>query len=159
MSSGTPREKNDFKIVASNRKARHEYEILESLEAGLALLGSEVKSLRDGKASFKDAYATAKGNEIYLYNLHIAPYDKSGYAGHDPERPRKLLLHQKEIFRLISSTEIKGLTLIPLRIYFRGKYAKVEIAICRGKRVYDKRKAIADREMKRDMERQFKQNR
>jgi len=151
--------KGAIKIVATNRKARHDYEILESFEAGLSLLGSEVKSLRDGKASFKDAYAAARGTEIYLNNLHISGYEKTGYQGHDPERPRKLLLHQREIYRLITRTEQQGLTLIPLRIYFKGKYAKVEIAICRGKRAYDKREAIAEREIKRDIERQFRRNR
>ncbi len=145
-----------FKVIASNRRARHDYEIIETYEAGLSLVGSEVKSLRDGKASFKDSYATPKGSEIYLLNFHIAPYDKTGFIGHEPERPRKLLLHDREIKRLIITVETKGLTLIPLRVYFKGKYAKVEIAVCRGKRAYDKRAAIAEREINRDMQRHMK---
>src|SRR3990170_4112460 len=127
-------DKNGIKIIATNRKARHEYEILDSMEAGMSLLGSEVKSLRDGKASFKDSYAIASHSEVILYNLHIAPYEKTGFSGHDPERPRHLLLHEREIHRLASQTQEKGLTLIPLKLYFKGKYAKVEIALCKGKR-------------------------
>ncbi len=152
-------EKKQIKVVASNRKARHDFEVLESLEAGISLLGSEVKSLRDGKATLKDSYATASRGQVILYNMHISPYEKTGYAGHEPERPRRLLLHEKEIRKLIAMTDEKGLTLIPLRLYFKGKYAKVELAICRGKRLYDKRASIMDREIKRDMEREFKRRR
>jgi SsrA-binding protein len=152
---GQPK-KDSVKVVASNRKARHDYEILESHEAGIALLGSEVKSLRDGKANLKDSYAVAAADGVVLYNTHIAPYDKTGYAGHEPERPRRLLLHEKEIRRLISQTAEKGLTLIPLRLYFKGKYAKVELAVCRGKRQYDKRAAIIERETARAIEREIK---
>jgi SsrA-binding protein len=148
--------KSDIKIVATNRKARHEYEILQTFEAGLSLLGSEVKSMRAGKATLKDAYAIPKGNEIFLLNMHISPYDKTGYSGHDPERPRKLLLHAKEIGKLSSMTETKGVTLIPLKVYFRGKYAKVELGVCRGKKAHDKRTAIMERDIKRDMEREIK---
>ena len=151
--------KNEFKVVATNRKARHDYEIIETLEAGISLLGSEVKSLRDGKATLKDSYATVIRGSVILQNLHISPYDKTGYAGHEPERPRQLLLHDKEIRKLISVTQEKGLTLIPLRLYFKGKYAKVELGICRGKKAYDKRAAIIERENRRDIEREFKQHR
>lgn len=151
--------KEGIKVVATNRKARHDYEILESFEAGLSLLGSEVKSLRDGKATLKDAYATAAKDGVILHNMHIAPYDKTGFAGHEPERPRRLLLHEREIRKLIVMTDEKGLTIIPLRIYFKGKYAKVELAVARGKRMYDKRAAIVERETKRDIEREFKRRR
>jgi len=152
-------DKDQIKIVASNRKARHNYEILESYEAGISLLGSEVKSIREGKATLKDSYATAADDGVVLFNMHIAPYEKTGYAGHEPERPRRLLLHVKQIRRLISTTTEKGLTLIPLKLYFKGKYAKVELAVCRGKRQYDKRAAIVEREMARDVEREFKRRR
>jgi SsrA-binding protein len=151
--------KETVKVVATNRKARHDYEILESFEAGLSLLGSEVKSLRDGKATLKDAYATAARDGVILHNMHIAPYEKTGFSGHEPERPRRLLLHEREIRKLIVLTDEKGLTLIPLRLYFKGKYAKVELAVARGKRMYDKRAAIVERETKRDIEREFKRRR
>ena len=156
---GEPSGQNANKIVATNRKARHEYEILDSFEAGLSLVGSEVKSLREGKANLKDSYAIPVRGEIILYNTHIAPYEKTGYMGHEPERPRRLLLHEKEIHKLTSMTQEKGLTLIPLKLYFKGKYAKVELAVCRGKRQYDKRAAIIERETKRNMEREFKRRR
>ena len=146
----------DIKIIATNRKARHDYEILDTVEAGLGLLGSEVKSLRAGKANLKDAYGIAKGNEIFLINMHISPYEKTGFSGHEPERPRKLLLHAKEIIKLIGMIETKGMTLIPLKLYFRGKYAKIELGVCRGKRAHDKRAAIIERDTRRDMEREMK---
>ena len=148
-----------IKIIATNRKARHEYEIMETFEAGLSLLGSEVKSMRAGKANLKDAYAIPKGNEIFLVNMHISPYDKTGYSGHEPERPRKLLLHAREINKLTVMTETKGITLIPLKIYFKGKYAKVELGVCRGKKSHDKRAAIIERDIQRDMEREIKRRR
>jgi len=145
-----------IKIVATNRKARHDYEILETVEAGLSLVGSEVKSLRDGKASLKEAYALPRGREIFLIKMHIPPYDKTGYSGHEPERPRKLLMHEREIRRFIIKSEVEGMTMIPLRLYFRGKYAKVELAICRGKKQHDKRAAIIERETRREMGREMK---
>ena len=147
---------SDVKIIATNRKARRDYEVLQTFEAGLTLLGSEVKSLRAGKANLKDAYAIPRGNEIFLLNMHISPYDKTGHSGHDPERQRKLLLHAREISKLISMVDEKGMTLIPLRLYFRGKYAKIELGVCRGKRAHDKRAAIIERDTKRDMEREMK---
>lgn len=147
---------SDIKIIATNRKARRDYEILQTFEAGLSLLGSEVKSLRAGKATLKDAYAIPRGNEIFLINMHISPYDKTGDSGHDPERLRKLLLHAKEIQKAIVMIETKGMTLIPLKLYFRGKYAKVELGVCRGKRSHDKRATIIERETRRDMEREIK---
>jgi SsrA-binding protein len=147
---------SDIKIVATNRKARRDYEVLQTFEAGLSLLGSEVKSLRSGKATLKDAYAIPRGKEIFLINMHISPYDKTGFSGHDPERLRKLLLHAKEIQKAIVMIETKGMTLIPLKLYFRGKYAKVELGVCRGKRSHDKRATIIERDTKRDMEREIK---
>lgn len=144
------------KIIATNRKARHDYEIIETVEAGLSLVGSEVKALRAGKASLKESYAAPRGKEIFLIKLHIPPYDKTGHSGHDPERPRKLLLHEKEIRKFISRTEVEGMTLIPLRLYFRGKYAKIELAVCRGKKRHDKRAAIMEREINRDIRREMK---
>jgi len=143
----------DTKIVATNRKAYHNYEILEKYEAGIALIGSEVKSMRAAKVSFKDSFATIKRGEIILYNMHIAPYDKASHFSHEPERPRRLLLHRKEIRKIQSQIEEKGLTLVPLKIYFSGPYAKIELGVARGKHQYDKRQAIAKREADRDMRR------
>ncbi|MEE9554666.1 MAG: SsrA-binding protein SmpB [candidate division Zixibacteria bacterium] len=145
-----------IKIVASNRKARHEYEILETVEAGLSLVGSEVKSLRAGKASLREAFGLPKGKEIFLMQMHIPPYEKTGYAGHEPERPRKLLMHEREIRKFTARSEMDGLTLVPLRLYFRGKYAKIELAVCRGKKSHDKRAAIKERETNREMGRELK---
>jgi SsrA-binding protein len=146
-----------IKIVATNRKAWHNYEILEKYEAGIELAGSEVKSVRAAKISFKDAFAALKGGEVILHNMHIAPYDKASHFSHEPERDRRLLLHRKEIRKLRGKIEERGLTLVPLRVYFRGAYAKVELALARGKRKYDKREAIARRESERDIRRAYKQ--
>ena len=143
--------------VATNRQARFRFHLLEKFEAGLVLQGSEVKSLRDGKANLKDSYALVRDAEVWLHNLHIAPYGPAAGEGHDPERPRKLLLHRKEIERLIGKTHEKGLTLIPTRIYFSGGRAKVEIALARGKEQRDKREAIREREQRREIERELKQ--
>lgn len=148
-----------IKVVATNRKARRDYEVLESIEAGLSLLGSEVKSLRSGNANLKDSYAMPRGKEIFLMNMHIAAYEKTGFSGHEPERPRKLLMHDKEIRKFITMTETKGMTLVPLRVYFKGKYAKVELAACRGKGSRDKRAVIIERETRREMEREIKRRR
>jgi SsrA-binding protein len=139
--------------VASNRKARHDYHIEESFEAGIILQGSEVKSLRGGKASLQDAYAMVRGDEIFLLGAHIAPYPQASMRNHEPTRPRKLLLHRKEIQRLIGKTKEKGLTLVPLRIYIKDNLFKVEIALARGKQTYDKRQTIAKREAEREMQR------
>lgn len=149
--------KNETRVVATNRKARHDYHILETYEAGMVLEGSEVKSLRDGKANLKDSYAQVKKEELYLLQMHISPYDKASQFGHDPTRPRKLLMHKREIRRLLGKTVEKGLTLVPLRLYFKGSHAKVELALVTGKRKYDKRIAIAEREAKRALERAFKE--
>jgi len=139
--------------IATNRQARFKYHLLDTWEAGIALQGSEVKSLRDGKANLKDSYAALRDGELWLYSCHIAPYAPAAAEGHDPERPRKLLLHKKQIERLIGKTREKGLTLVPTRMYFKGSHAKVEIALAKGKDVGDKRRSIKEREMKREMER------
>ena len=139
--------------IARNRQASHRYNLLEKWEAGLVLTGTEVKSLRDGKAQIKDGYAALRDGEVWLYNVHIPPYAPASRENHEPERPRKLLMHKREIERLIGKTREKGLTLVPTRLYFRGGRAKVEIALAKGKDVGDKRQSIKEREMKREMER------
>jgi SsrA-binding protein len=138
--------------VATNRQAAFRYNLLERVEAGIVLQGSEVKSLRNGSVQIKDAYAEVRDGELWLRNMHIAPYEPAR-DGHDPERPRKLLLHKREIERLIGKTAERGLTIVPTRIYFSGPRAKVEIALAKGKDVHDKRRSIKDREVKREMER------
>lgn len=144
------------KIIAVNRKARRDYEIIESLEAGMALKGSEVKSLREGRINFTDSYARIQDGEVYLVNAHISPYSHGNVQNHDPLRERKLLLHKFEIKRLKGKTEAKGLTLIPLRAYFIGGHAKVEIALARGKKRGDKRETLKRRDADREMERELK---
>jgi SsrA-binding protein len=130
------------KVVARNRKARHEYEIMDTFEAGLVLKGPEAKSLREGKVGFQDAYARVQGGEVWLHRLHISPYEQANRYNEDPLRPRKLLLHRHEIRRLVGKVEEKGLTLIPLDIYFRKGYAKVTLAVARGRKTYDKREKL-----------------
>ena len=147
------------KIIATNRKAFRDYEILDKKEAGIELLGTEVKSLRAGKINISDAYATVKDGEIFLQNLHISPYEFAGQESHDPYRLRKLLLHKKEIRRMAQAIDEKGLTLIPIRFYFKGPYVKVELAIARGRKRYDKRDVIAKKEAQRDIDRAQKHNR
>ncbi|HEX7879383.1 MAG TPA: SsrA-binding protein SmpB [Candidatus Eisenbacteria bacterium] len=147
----------EIKVVCTNRKARHLYHILDSWEAGLILTGTEVKSLRAGHATMTDAYAALQGMEMILHNLHINPYEQGNRYNHQPTRPRKLLLHRRELSKLVGRTVEKGLTLVPLQVYFRGGWAKVEIALARGKKIYDKRRDMADREMKRDVERSLKE--
>ncbi len=144
------------KIACENRKARHDYFIHEVVEAGLVLTGTEVKSLRAGKANLKDSYAQIQNGEIFLQNMHISPYEQGNIFNHDPLRPRKLLLHKSEIIKLFSQTREKGYTLVPLKIYFlRGK-AKIELALVSGKKNYDKRQDLADKAAKRDVERAMK---
>jgi len=142
--------------VATNRRARHKFEWLEKIEAGMALRGSEVKSLRNGKAQMTDAYAVIADGEVWLRSLHIPPYEPASRENHEPERPRKLLLHRAEIERLVGKTAERGLTLIPTRIYFKGSRAKVELALARGKEGRDRRREIADRDVRREVEREFK---
>ncbi len=139
--------------VATNRQARHRYDLLERWEAGLVLTGTEVKSLRGGKAQIKDGYASVKDGEVWLHNVHIPPYSPASRENHEPERSRKVLMHRREIERLIGKTREKGLTLVPTRLYFQNGRAKVEIALAKGRDVGDKRQAIKEREMKREMER------
>jgi SsrA-binding protein len=147
-----PREKGR-KLVASNRKARHDYTILDTFEAGIALLGTEVKSLRAGRASLVDAFAQEKNGEIYLYGLHIPEYAQGTWTNHEPRRTRKLLLKRPEIDRLIGKTRESGLTLVPLALYFSDGWAKVELGLARGKRTYDKRQELAKRDADREITR------
>jgi SsrA-binding protein len=143
--------------VATNRRAGHKFELLDRVEAGIELLGTEVKSLRDGKAQLGDAYAVIERGEVWLRNAHIPPYPPAAGQNHDPERPRKLLLHRYEIDRLVGRSERRGLTLIPTRIYFKGPYAKVELALARGKEQRDRRREIRDRDVQREVERDYRQ--
>jgi SsrA-binding protein len=142
--------------VVTNRRARHKFELVEKMEAGIVLQGSEVKALRSGKAQMTDAYAVVDEGEVWLRKLHIPPYEYSSVDAHDPERPRKLLLHKEEIERLVGKTAQKGLTLVPTRIYFKGPRAKVELALARNKEGRDRRREIADRDVRREVEREFK---
>ncbi|HER42866.1 MAG TPA: SsrA-binding protein SmpB [Candidatus Eisenbacteria bacterium] len=146
-----------MKLICTNRKARRDYQILETMEAGIVLVGTEVKSLRDGEAQLKDSFAGIEEGELYLHNAHINPYRMGNRFNHEPTRTRKLLMHEREIKRLIGKVQEKGLTLIPLRLYFNdaGK-VKVELGLAKGKKDYDKRRDIADRDAKRDMERAVK---
>ena len=146
-------ENNHIKIVTENRKARHNYHIEEQIEAGMVLLGTEVKSLRSGRANLKDSYGRIKNGELYLYQMHISPYPFAYYDNHDPLRPRKLLLNKSELKRMIAKIKTKGFSVIPLRVYFKNGKAKITISLARGKRKYDKREAIKKREMKREIDR------
>ncbi|MDH4160539.1 MAG: SsrA-binding protein SmpB [Actinomycetota bacterium] len=141
------------KLVAQNKKARHDYHIEETFEAGLVLVGTEVKSLRAGRASLVDGFADVKDGEIWLHNVHIPEYTEGTWNNHEPRRVRKLLLRREEIKRLIGKTQEQGLTLVPLALYFKDGYAKVEIALAKGKRSYDKRHALAEKQAKREAER------
>lgn len=144
-------------VVATNRKAFHDYAIEEKLEAGLALMGTEVKALRQGRANLREGYATVERGEVILHNCHIGEYTHGNVMNHEPLRPRKLLLHRREINRLLGKTKLKGLTLIPLRLYFNPRgVAKVELALARGKKQYDRREAVKEREATREMERAVK---
>jgi SsrA-binding protein len=143
--------------VATNRRARHKFQVLERMESGIELRGSEVKSLREGKAQINEAYAVIDGGEVWLRGAHIPPYAPASGQNHDPDRPRKLLLHRREIERLIGKTAERGLTLVPTRIYFKGPRAKVELALAKGKEGRDRRREIADRDLRREVERDFKQ--
>jgi len=142
--------------VATNRRARHKYEFLETVEAGVQLLGSEVKALRNGRADLKNSYAVVDDGEVWLRDLHIPPYAPAAGQNHDPERPRKLLLHRREIERLVGKVQERGLTLIPARLYFKGPHAKVELALARAKQARDRRREIKDRELNREVERELK---
>lgn len=138
------------KLIASNKKALHEYFVVQKVEAGVVLTGTEVKALRDGKANLKDAYVIFKNGEAYLFGLHISPYSHGNIQNHDPDRTRKLLLHRRELDKLHGQTAEKGLTVVPLRLYFKGARVKAEIAVVRGKRQYDKRDTERTRELDRE---------
>ena len=152
-------EKSDIKVVASNRRARHDYEILDQVEAGVVLEGSEVKSLRDGKAQLKDSFAHIRDGEVFLVGVFIAPYTFSRGGGHEPERTRKLLLNRREIARLGARVAEQGLTLIPLDLHFRSGKVKVNLGLARGKNTIDKRDTLKERDQKREMERAMKRSR
>ncbi len=151
------KDKEQIKIIATNRKAHHLYHVVDTYEAGIALVGTEVKSLRQGKVNFRDSYASVERGEVLLHNLHISHYEQASRFNHDPTRPRKLLLHRIEIRRLLGKTAEKGLTLVPLKMYFKGKVVKVELALAIGKKLFDRRKTIKDREVERELRRALKE--
>jgi SsrA-binding protein len=142
-----------IKVIATNRKARHDYHIEDTIEAGLVLTGSEIKSIRAGQVSLRESYATVRNDEMWLVNAHIASYQQASYTNHEPRRDRKLLLHRREINRLIGKLQEKGLTLIPLRIYLKDSRAKVELGLARGKKLYDKRQTLRERDDRRQIDR------
>lgn len=152
-SAGSGVQSDELKKVAANRRARHDYHILETVEAGLVLKGTEVKSIRAGKVNLGDAYAQVERGEIYLLQMHVSPYEQGNRNNHDPLRKRKLLLHRRQIMRLGQQTNEKGLTLIPLSLYFRGRHLKVELGLAKGKRTHDRREDMAKRDAQREMER------
>lgn len=147
------------RIIVENRRAFHDYEVLETFEAGIVLVGSEVKSIREGRISIQEAYADIEDEEVWVYGMHIAPYIKAGHFNPDPDRPRKLLLRKREIKRLIGKVKERGLTLIPLRVYFKGPWVKVELALVRGKKKYEKREAIKRRMIEEEIRRAMKRER
>lgn len=149
------KEKNN-KLIANNKKAYHDYFIEETYEAGIALHGTEVKSLRMGKCSIKEAFIKIEGNEVVVYGMHISPYEKGNLFNRDPLRPKKLLLHKKEINKLRAALSRQGYTIVPLRVYFKNALVKVEIGLARGKKLYDKRATIAKKDQRREAEREFK---
>ena len=148
--------KDSIKNIAQNKKARHDYFIEETYEAGIELFGTEVKSIRQGKVNLKDSYAGIYKGEVYVYNMHISPYEKGNIFNKDPLRTRKLLLNRYEINKLIGYVQQKGYTLVPLSIYFKGSLVKIQLAVAKGKQLHDKRQAIAERDAKREMEREFR---
>jgi SsrA-binding protein len=153
---GSGGEAGSKKTIARNKAARHDYHVLEVFEAGIVLTGTEVKSLREGRANISDAYGIVRDGELYLVNCHIAPYGSGGYVNHEPTRTRKLLLHRREIRRLIGAVERQGLTLVPLELYFSGGRAKVTVALSRGKKLHDKREDSRRRDAEREMARAFR---
>ena len=154
-----PKDKNGLKTIVDNRKARHEYYVLESFEAGIELYGTEVKSLRAGTVNLKDAYCRVINGEMILYGMHISPYEHGNVFNRDPLRPKRLLMHKREILRLYGQVKQEGLALIPLSLYFKGSRVKVQLGLCKGKKLYDKRATEAEREMKRVAERAMKDRR
>ena len=149
-------EKENSKLIANNKKARHDYFLEETYEAGIALHGTEVKSLRMGKCSIKEAFIHIENGEIIIYGMHISPYEKGNIFNKDPMRPKRLLMHKKEIMRLLGKIKEKGYTIVPVQVYFKGSLVKVEIALARGKKLYDKRQDIAKKDARREAERDFK---
>ncbi len=146
-----------IKVLSHNRKARHDYSIEKSLETGIVLKGTEVKSIRAGRANLKDSYASIENNELFIYNMHISPYEQGNRFNHEPMRTRKLLVHKKELRQLIGLIQQKGYTLVPLKLYLSSGFIKVEIALAKGKKLYDKRADIAEKTAKREMEKAFKE--
>ena len=146
-----------MKIITENRKARHDYTIEESFEAGIELKATEVKSMRAGKANLKDSFAIIENGELYLYGMHISPYEQGNIFNVDPLRPRRLLMHKKEILRLLGKTREQGLTLVPLKAYFKKDKIKIELALAKGKKLYDKRDAAAEKTAKREIEKAMKE--
>jgi SsrA-binding protein len=150
--------KDSIKVIAQNRKARHDYFVEETIEAGIVLAGTEVKSIRLGKVNLRDSYADVRNGEVFVNNMHISPYEKGNISNKDPMRSRKLLLHKREINRLLGYVQQKGLTLIPLRVYLKGDLVKLELAVARGKKQYDRRQDIARRDAQRDIDRAFRES-
>lgn len=154
---GNAMTKGNSRVIAQNRKARHDYFIEETYEAGIVLQGTEIKSIRAGRVNIKDSFARVQNGEVFLYNMHISPYEQGNRYNHDPIRTRKLLLHRKEINKLIGVTKEQGYSLIPLRVYIKNGFAKVLIGLARGKKKYDKREDLKRKEAKRDIERAFRE--
>ncbi len=150
------KEASNFRLIANNKKARHDYFLEETFEAGVELHGTEVKSLRQGHCSIKEAFIHIENGEVIIYGMHISPYEKGNIFNKDPMRPKRLLMHKKEIMRLLGKIKEKGYTLIPVQVYFKGSRVKVEIALARGKKLYDKRQDIAKKDARREAERDFK---
>ncbi len=150
------KDKNAVRQISNNKKAYHDFEILESFQAGIELVGTEVKSLRAGRCNLKDSYVKILDGEAFIYNMHISPYEFGNIFNKDPMRPRKLLLHKSEILKLFGKVQKDGLTIVPLKIYFRGSYVKVDIGLAKGKKLYDKRNDIAKKDQKRQAEKEFK---
>ena len=145
-----------IKMITVNRQAYHDYEVERTIEAGISLVGTEIKSIRDGKVNLRGSYAIARKGELWLENAHIAVYEQGNRYNHEPMRNRKLLLHRREIKQLLMRVETKGLTLVPLKLYLKGGKAKIELGLCRGRKLYDKRDAITERDVKREIERTFR---
>ena len=150
------KEESNFRLIANNKKARHDYFLEETFEAGVELHGTEVKSLRQGNCSIKESFVHIENGEIIIYGMHISPYEKGNIFNKDPLRPKRLLMHKKEITRLLGKIKEKGYTLVPVQVYFKGSLVKVEIALARGKKLYDKRQDIAKKDVRREAERDFK---
>ena len=149
--------KEEKKIIAPNKKARHDYFVLDTYEAGIELFGTEVKSIRAGAVNLKDSYCSVKNGEMLMYGVHVSPYEQGNIFNHDPMRVRRLLMHKREINRLLGVTKQQGLTLVPLSVYFLKGRAKLEVGLCKGKKLYDKREVAAEKDAKRSMERNFKE--